>query len=287
MNNIIYILFFILTCLVSCGSYEFKKNENINSERHTELLYESTDSIVEKWVTIDSIFLSKFREIINNDSKNIIDILGVNSHEKENLGFGYNYVQESMGKGYSSIWYTIIFKDNEVVSYEFKPDLPNHKSLMKRYLKFYKNIFKIDSQRIYYRYYNIEKMERPIQISDNSPVMNKNLLFLMTPFSGIKYGYSGGYAGSIFTNRGLYLSEKVEISTEICRTLLYSKNPATRLMAIEYYEKNKNDFKDTKLIDNWIETVYSELPTIRTMEGCMGIKRNSRELVEEYVKEKY
>jgi hypothetical protein len=287
LKKTIYILFFILTFLVSCDSYEFKKNENLKSERHTELLYESTDSIVEKWVKMDSMFLSEFRETINNDTKNIIDILGVNSHEKENLGFGYNYVQASMGKGYASIWYTIIFKDNEVVSYEFKPDLPNHKSLMKRYLKFYENIFEIDSQRIHNRYYNIEQMEQPLQISDNSPVMNENLLFLMTPFSGIEYGYSGGYAGSIFTNRGLNFSEKGVISTEICRTLLYSKNPATRLMAIEHYEKNKNDFKDTKLIDNWIETVYSELPTIRTMEGCMGIKRNSRELVEEYAEGKH
>jgi hypothetical protein len=286
LRKTIYISFFILSLLNSCDDYEFERIANLKSEKHTELLYESTDSIVEKWVAMDSIFLSKFRETINNDPKDIIDILGVNSHEKENLGFGYSYIKASMGKGYASIWYTVIFKDNEIVSYEFKPDLPNHKPLMKRYLKFYEDIYKIDDERIYNRYYNIEQMQKPLQISEYNAIMNENLQFLTTPFSGIEYGYSGGYAGAIFTNRGLYLSEKGEINNEICKTLLYSKNPATRLMAIEHYIKNKDEFNETKLIENWIETVYSELPTIGTMEGCFGIDRNSRNLVEEYVKRK-
>ena len=280
------LLIFLLLIIISCDDYEFERIANLKSEKHTELLYESTDSIVEKWVAMDSIFLSKFRETINRNPKDIIDILNVNSDEKENLGFGYSYVQASMGKGYASIWYTVIFKDNEIVSYEFKPDLPNHKALMERYLKFYQDIYKIDSERIYNRYYNIEEMHRPLEINNSTEVLNENLQFLMTPFSGIEYGYSGGYSGAIFTNRGLYLNERKKINSKICKTLLYSKNPATRLMAIEHYIKNKDEFKETELIDNWIETVYSELPTIGTMEGCFGMSRNSRDLVQEYVERK-
>ena len=287
MKNKFGILLIILfQLIVSCNDYEFERIANLKSKSHTKDFYESTDSIVEKWVAMDSIFLSKLRETINRNPKDIIDILNVNSDKKENLGFGYSYVQASMGKGYASIWYTVIFKDNELIAYEFKPDLPNHKSLMERYLKFYKDIYKIDNERIYNRYYNFDEMQKPLDLHKSNAILNENLQFLMTPFSGIEYGYSGGYAGAIFTNRGLYLNENNEINTEICKTLLYSKNPATRLMAIEHYIKNKTEFKDTKLIDDWIETVYSELPTIGTMEGCFGIDRNSRSLVEEYVKRK-
>ncbi len=280
------LLIFLILLIVSCDDYKFDRIGNLKSEKHTELFYESTDSIVEKWVVMDSIFLSKFRETINRDPKDIIDILNVNSDKKENIGFGYSFVQASMGKGYASIWYTVIFKDNELISYELKPDLPNHKSLMGRYLKFYKDIYKIDKERIYNRYYKIEEMQRPFEIHNSTETLNENLQFLMTPFSGIKYGYSGGYGGSIFTNRGLYLNERKKISSEICKTLLYSKNPATRLLAIEHYIKNKDDFRETELIDNWIETVYSELSTIGTMEGCFGMNRNSRDLVQEYVERK-
>lgn len=280
------LLIFLLLIIISCDDYEFERIANLKSEKHTEILYESTDSIVEKWVAMDSIFLSKFREIINKDPKNIIDILSVNSDKKEEMGFGYSYTQASMGKGYASIWYTIIFKNNKLVAYELKPDVPNHKFLTKRYLKFFKGIYKIDSERIYNRYYNIEEMLRPLETNNSNEILNENLQFLMTPFSGIEYVYSGGYSGAIFTNRGLYLNEREKINSEICKTLLYSKNPATRLMAIEHYIKNKDEFKETELIDSWIETVYSELPTIGTMEGCFGMSRNSRDLVQEYEERK-
>jgi hypothetical protein len=276
----------LLSIFISCNNYEFERIANLKSENHKEFEYESTDSIVEEWVKKDSIFLSKFKKAINENPKDILDILGVNSDKKENLGFGYNYVRASMGKGYASIWYTIVFKENEIVSYELKPDLPNHKSLMKRYLIFYKDIYEIDNERIYNRYYNYEEMHKPLDLSQYSAKMNENLEFLMTPFSGIEYGYSGGIAGALFTNRGLYLNEKGEINPDICKTLMHSKNPAVRLMAIEHYLKNTSEFNNNQPIVDWIETVYNELPTIETMEGCLVMNRNSRDLVEEYVKRK-
>ncbi len=272
--------------LVSCDDYAFEPIKNLQSKTHTKLNYESTDSIVEKWVEKDSVFLSEFKETINKDPKNVIKILGVNLHKKENLGFGYSYVKANMGKGYTSIWYTMIFKENELVSYELEPDLPNHKSLIKLYLKFYKNIYEIDEDKIYNRYYNYEEMYKPLEIGGNSASMNENLKFLMTPFSGIEYGYSGGIAGAIFPNRKIYLNEEKDISPEICKTLMSSKNPAVRLMAIEHYLKNKTEFTNTKSIDNWIEKVYIELPQIETMAGCLIMTRNSKELVAEYVNRK-
>ena len=286
MKKTIYISFFLLLIFVSCNKFEFERIENLKSKAHTELDYESTDSIVEKWVKMDSVFLSEFRETINKDPKNIAEILAIDSHKKENLGFGYSYVKASMGNGYASIWYTVVFKENDIISYELKPDLPNHKSLIKRYLKFYKNIYEIDSERIYNRYYNYDEMYKPLDISNNNASMNENLKYLMTPFSGIEYGYSGGIAGALFTNRGIYLNEKKEINPEICKTLMFSKNPAVRLMAIEHYLKNKSEFTNIKPIDNWIENVYSELPRIETLEGCMVMSRDSKELVTEYVNRK-
>ncbi|MEH6512954.1 MAG: hypothetical protein V7734_07620 [Maribacter arcticus] len=73
---------------------------------------------------------------------------------------------------------------------------------------------------------------------------------------------------------------------EVCQILMYSKNPATRLMAIEYFTKNKSEFKHTEVMNNWIDKVFAELPTIETLEGCFVMQRDSKALVTEYVKRK-
>ena len=245
------------------------------------------DSINEDWVKEDSLFLSDLKNVLKKDERNIIDIFKIDKNDRRTkLGFGYEQIESSMGKGYVSIFYNVIFKEGQIISYEFSPQIPRNKSLTERYLNLYSGIFKIENNRIYNRYYNIEEMESPLKNIKLDFSLNENLRFLMTPFSGTRYGYYGGEAGSIFTNRAVFLEESKNMSTEVCRTLMYSKNPSTRLMAFEHYIKNDSEFKNSDLINNWIDEVYSELPTIVTLEGCFVIQRDSKELVSEYVKRK-
>ena len=259
------------------------KSNNISEYINTS----ESDSINENWVKEDSLFISELKGILKKDESDIIEILKIDESDKRtNLGFGYEQIERSMGKGYVSIFFNLIFKEGQVVSYEFTPQLPRNISLVKRYEKFYSGIFKIENNTIHNRYFNIEKMEKPIKDLEINSALNENLRFLMTPFSGTRYGFSGGYSGSTFTNRAIFIEESKSINPEVCKTLMNSINPGTRLMAIEYYMKNKSDFKNQDLINNWIDKVYSELPTIETLEGCFVMQRDSKELVAEYVKRK-
>ncbi len=278
------ILIFIL--LVSCKQNKLEVTTDFKSKQISEYIdpYE-LDSINENWVRADSLFLSELKRILKIDERNIINILKIDENDKKTeLGFGYEKIKGSMGKGYVSIFYNLIFKEGQVISYEFSPQLPRNKSLTKRYKKLYSGIFKIENNIIYNRYYNIEEMENSFGNLNSDISLNENLKFLMTPFSGTRYGFSGGYGGSIFVNRKIFLYERKNITPEVCQFLMNSKNPGTRLMAIEYYIKNRSEYKDTESIDKWIETVYSELPRIATMDGCFLISRDSKELVSEYVK---
>ena len=63
---------------------------------------------------------------------------------------------------------------------------------------------------------------------------------------------------------------------------MYSINPASRLTAVEYYYKNKDKFLNSIEINNWIDTIFTETPTIETLSGCVVRINNSRFLVEKY-----
>lgn len=286
-----YILIFAL--IVSCKQNNLDdatdiKSKSISQYYQYEYLEPSEkNSINENWVKEDSLFLSELKDILKKDEKDIFKIFKINEKDRRTkLGFGYEQIESSMGKGYVSIFYNLILKDGQVASYEFTPQLPKNKYLTERYIEFYSGIFKIEDNTIHNRYFNIEKMEKPLKNINSDILLNENLRFLMTPFSGTRYGFSGGYSGSTFTNRAIFIEQSKNIRPEVCRILMNSINPGTRLMAIEFYLKNKSDFKNQDLINNWINKVYSELPTIETLEGCFVMQKNSKELVSEYVNRK-
>jgi hypothetical protein len=283
-----YILIFVL--FVSCKQNKLDVATDFKSNRISEYIYSSesdSDPINENWVKEDSLFLSELTGVLKNDESDILDILRIDeSDRKTTLGFGYEQIEASMGKGYAGIYYNLILKDGQVASYEFTPNFPNNKDIKERYLKMFSGIFKISDNTLHKRYFNISEMEKPLKNINPDISLNENLRFLMTPFSGTRYGFSGGYSGSTFTNRAIFIEESKSINPEVCQILMNSINPGTRLMGIEYYMKNKSDFKNQDLINNWIDKVYSELPTIETLEGCFVMQRDSKELVSEYVKRK-
>ena len=283
-----YILFF--TLFVSCKQNNLDVATDFKSNRVSEYIYSSefdSKPINENWIKKDSLFLSELTDILNNNESDIIDILKIDEDDRRTkLGFGYEQIEASMGKGYAGIYYNLILKKGEVVSYEFTPNFPSNKDLKERYLKMYAGIFEINENILHKRYFNIAEMENPLKNINSDISLNENLRFLMTPFAGTRYGFSGGFGGEVFTNRAIFLEEYESITPEVCQILMNSKNPGTRLMAIEYYMKNKSDFKNPDLINGWIDKVYSELPTIETLEGCFVMQRDSKELVSEYVKRK-
>jgi hypothetical protein len=242
------------------------------------------EPINETWVEQDSLFLSELQQTLVNDEKNVLNIFQINSNKRRtNLGFGYKQIESSMGKGYVSIFYNLIIKNGRLISYQLTPEFPSNTRLTERYIKIYSNIFRINNDTIYNRYYNLKKTELPLNKLKSDVSLNQNLQFLMTPFSGTMYGYSGGYGNVIFLNRSIFIKERERITPEVCQTLMTSINPSTRFMAIEHYLKNKSEFDKTDRIDTWIEKVYMELPIIVTLDGCLGTQRYSRDLVQEYV----
>ncbi|MBL4670031.1 MAG: hypothetical protein JKY30_12315 [Flavobacteriales bacterium] len=284
--NLKYILIFAL--VVSCNLNNLDVTVEFKSHKISRFIETSEiDSINENWVKADSLFLSKLKEILKINERNIVDVLKVTKEDRRTkLGFGYEQIESSIGKGYVSIFYNIILKEGQIISYEFTPQLPKNKFLTERYKRLLSGIFKIDNDLIFNRYYNIEEMENPLRNLNSDVSLNENLRFLMTPFSGTRYGFSGGYDGGIFVNREIFINERKNITPEVCQVLMNSKNPGVRLMAVEYYLKNKSDFKNTTVFNSWIDKVYLELPIIETLDGCFVMPRNSEELVSEYVKRK-
>ena len=280
-----YIL--ILIIVLSCSQNNLDVKTEFKTNQISELVDTSvTDSINENWAKKDLPFLLELEQILNNDESDILGILNIDeSDTRTKLGFGYEQIEGSMGKGYAGIWYNLILKEGKVISYEFIPYFPRNKLLTERYLKLFSRIFKIDNTTIYNRYYNIENMESPLKNINSDILLNENLKFLMTPFSGTFYRFKTKAFGEK-VNRYIFNNERGNITPEICQILMESKNPATRIMAIEYYMENKSEFKNTDSINNWIEKVYLELPRTIIADGCSLIGKNSKELVSEYIKRK-
>ncbi len=283
-SNLIFL--FIIAALISCKEEKIQSIANLKSNNISQYIDSSNSgSINENWVGEDSLFLADLNKILRKDEEDIIEILKIDiSGRPTNLGFGFKQIKGSYGKGYAGIYYHLILKNGNIISYEFEPSFPSNKGLTKRYLKLFSGVFKVEGNVIHNRYYQMEKMEKPLLNMNPEIELNENLRFLMSPFSGTRYGFSGGLGGTIITNRALFLEESGNLTPEFCQILMSSINPATRLMAIEYYLKNKSNFTNDSFIKYWIDRVYIELPKTETLEGDIVRLRDCKELVLEYVR---
>jgi hypothetical protein len=243
-----------------------------------------SEHIEQEWIKQDSVFIENLSKGYRINPINVEPLLSYKGNKGENLGFGYYLQSSSTGKGYVSIFYQFIYYKNKLISYKLDPQMPHDSRLTERYLKFYAKLFKVSKYRtpepIYYGY---DEMIEPLD-NFSTPARNSNVLFFMTPYSGTMYGDYGGIASTMLDNRKNYLRIKSLITPEMCELLLYSKNPATRLSAIEYYYQNLNRFvKYKERFENRIKVIFHELPKVTTMSADEEITENAKDLVNHFV----
>lgn len=202
-----------------------------------------------------------------------------------NLGFGYAMINTTAPGGYISINCTFYYLQDSLIGYAVYPRLPSESKLKNKYLEWYRAGFQLDSMTVEPYFYNIEFMRQPLSQFQLEISNNPKILEYASPESGIRYGDKGGLPLSFLLNRRLFIDLEDELNNELVLQLLYSKNPASRLTAIEYYYKNKDKFENRTQIEEWVETVFNELPYVSTIFGCIGTQEKARVLVDMFTKE--
>lgn len=245
-----------------------------------------SEKIHEDWVKADEQFINSLRNAYEKHPAGIVPLLNVDKKWLEDLGYGYSLANGSNGKGYVSTSYKIVYKDDKPVAYELNQQMPGDPRLTNRYKAMYAGLFKVKDNKTLKKYYNYEDMTKPLKGCKTQAETTEGVDYYMTPFSGATYGIRGGYANSVIENRRHFLAIKKELTPKLYEHLLCSKNPATRLTAMEHYFDGKEVVKNTpKKILTKIEEILSVHPKTRTISGCIIHVGKSRSLVEELSKQ--
>ncbi|WP_338731459.1 hypothetical protein [Mangrovimonas cancribranchiae] len=224
---------------------------------------------VEKYyVRVDTSFVTKLKKAYETSTEELIKTLEVKNDRREDLGFGYQLKQSGKGLGSMTINYQILYYKNEIVSYELTTRIPNKsKRLKKIYKEKLSNLFKVnDDFKVEPIYFGIENSTEPL--TGIEKWNNNNLNEIMSPFSSIIFGTYCGESMTLMNNRKLF--DQI-IESDNCEYLLYSKNPATRLMAVEFYYCNLTVFSDVqkKSIDARIGELKRKPMLTKTCSGCI------------------
>jgi hypothetical protein len=237
---------------------------------------------VEKYyVRVDTLFISELTESYNKSTEELLKTLEVKNDRRENLGFGYQIKESGKGVGSISFNYKILYYKNEVIAYELSTYIKANKS--RRLKKLYKErlsaMFQVNNEyKVEPIYFGLDKANEPL---DGIEKRNDNgLNKIMNPLAGIIFGNRCGYGMNVLNNRALF--DKI-IKTENCEYLLYSKNPATRLMAVEFYYCNLTEFSENQKIS--IDVRIEELKKVPLLtRNCYGCTVGS-ELTEKTITE--
>jgi hypothetical protein len=250
---------------------------------------QKAEKIEKGWVKEDSIFITKVINAYKHNPLGVLPLLSFKGNKHSKLGFDYYLVSGGNGKGYVSIWYDFVFYKDKLISFRLTPQMPDDKRLINRYEKIYASLFTIDDKhQVQTIFYGYDEMTKPIGDLVLTSINDKRLQFLMTPYSGVVYGDRGGYSNSVLQNRANYNAIKDQITPAIDEMLLNSKNPATRLLAIEYYYQHPELFVAYKnALDKRIKEIFNEMPTVDTMSGCIGFTDDAEQLVRRFASVKF
>jgi hypothetical protein len=224
--------------------------------------------LVKEWIMMDTLFISQVTKAHNISTDKLLEVLDVTNENRDNLGFNYELKEASNGKGYMSFWYKILYYKNQVIAYELTAGIPNKSKKVKNlYKEKLSHLFEIsDDFKITPLTFGKKRASEPIIIQDLKST--KELEIAMNPFTGVIYGNYCGYGSSLLTNREAF--DKI-INPSNCEFLMYSKNPATRIMAVEYFYCNISDFNSIKIneIEKRIEEIKKYSPLTKTCGGCI------------------
>ena len=220
------------------------------------------------YVRVDTAFVTELKKAYETSTEELMKTLEVKNERRENLGFGYQLKQSGKGLGSMTVNYQILYYKNEIVSYELTTRIPNKsKRLKKLYKEKLSTLFKVNNDyKVEPIYFGIDNSTKPLTGIEkwNSGNLNE----IMSPFSSIIFGTYCGESMTLLNNRKLF--DQI-IESKNCEYLLYSKNPATRLMAVEFYYCNLNEFSDShkKSIETRIAELNRKVILTRTCSGCI------------------
>lgn len=239
------------------------------------------------WVKLDYNSIDSMVALDKNNPAEVYRFFSSSERNKSDLGFGWTTFNKRIPGGCASfVAHFYLYKDT-IKSYVIKAWLPSANELEEEYRLLFSRFMTTDYDKSYVFKYGEENILRPIEAYNQvgkTDSISDEILQYMSPESGLEYGYMGGYVNQFLKNRKRFLLLKKDLTEEQVKAMMYSINPASRLTAIEYYLKNKDRFKNTNEINDWIEVVYREVPEVDTMNGCYYSKENSRELVAAMIK---
>ena len=157
-----------------------------------------------------------------------------------------------------------------VIAYELSTYIKTNKS--KRLKKLYKErlseMFEVtDNYKVKPIYFGLEKANEPL--TGIYKMIDNDLNEIMNPFIGTFYGNYCGSGMHLMNNRKVF-EEIIDVGN--CEYLVYSKNPATRLMAVEFYYCNLTEFTEEqkKSIEERIKELKRRPMLTKTCYGSIA-----------------
>ncbi|OON67178.1 hypothetical protein [Hymenobacter sp. CRA2] len=240
-----------------------------------------------EWVAQDKKIINEVTSLLKASPRTVERYFEKGIESGHNLGFGWRSRDAAIGGGYISIKAALYYYNGSLVSYTVYPGLPREQELKSKYVQWYSAGFKVSSAGVAPFRYNGALMQKPLSALVKPPtsqVATKAVVEYMSPESGLEYGDYGGYGMTMLQNREAFTQIQKGLSLEQVLLVMHSINPASRLTAIEYYLKNKELFTNRPQIEQWVETVFRELPEVESIDGCIGGKYNAKELVAKFTK---
>lgn len=233
-----------------------------------------------------------FQQIISYHNANVFDsltfLLEVKHARKTDLGYGYTYVEGSFGKKYVSIFYELVLDEHKKV-YTYKMQIPlpidsAGRAIYKKHLTLLGYMVSSTHASIDH---NIEASREPLDIEGvvkGMQMNNADFHELMSPFSGVLYGFNCGVGNEPLRNRVLFNKIENNLKAENLLCLMQSINPSTRLIATEYLINNLSKFSKYPDLKKAARINLVNPTYISSCEGDLVLLRKTNEAVSTNVK---
>ncbi|MCK7591480.1 hypothetical protein M0G43_12910 [Subsaxibacter sp. CAU 1640] len=228
----------------------------------------------EDWESKDEILIGSVVQSLNSPN-NLFELFEKHEQLKSPISLGFGYVNKNyvIYGGYISIWCDFIFYKDSLVSFILKPQLPYNPTnkQLNKYLNWYNNEFQITKDTLIRpKYYNYDTFKEPLKYYKGSLSEDDEIQFYMSTESGLIYGEQDEKSHCALENWVYYQKIEHKINKEIAILLMYSKNPISRLRAVEYYYNHREKFiKEKDELEKWIFFLTVNPAIIWDIVGCI------------------